>query len=55
MQTDEGLATAMRISISRLARRLRVERLGLGEAAIATHLDHALSASPGQSAARESA
>lgn len=30
MQTDEALATAMRISISRLARRLRVERLGLG-------------------------
>src|ERR1700731_4098279 len=30
MQTDAGLATAMRISISRLARRLRVERLGLG-------------------------
>jgi hypothetical protein len=29
--------------------------LGLGEAAIATHLDRALSASPGQSAARESA
>jgi DNA-binding MarR family transcriptional regulator len=27
---DPGLATAMRISISRLARRLRVERLGLG-------------------------
>ena len=27
---DAGLATAMRISISRLARRLRVERLGLG-------------------------
>ncbi len=30
MQTDAGLATTMRISISRLARRLRVERLGLG-------------------------
>jgi DNA-binding MarR family transcriptional regulator len=30
--TDAGLATAMRISISRLARRLRVERLGLGGA-----------------------
>jgi DNA-binding MarR family transcriptional regulator len=30
MQTDAGLATAMRISISRLARRLRVERLGFG-------------------------
>jgi DNA-binding MarR family transcriptional regulator len=29
---DAGLATAMRISITRLARRLRVERLGLGEA-----------------------
>src|ERR1700677_4899906 len=29
--TDAGLATAMRISITRLARRLRVERLGLGE------------------------
>jgi DNA-binding MarR family transcriptional regulator len=27
---DAGLATAMRISITRLARRLRVERLGLG-------------------------
>jgi DNA-binding MarR family transcriptional regulator len=27
---DAGLATAMRISVSRLARRLRVERLGLG-------------------------
>jgi DNA-binding MarR family transcriptional regulator len=31
MQTDTDLATTMRISISRLARRLRVERLGLGE------------------------
>jgi DNA-binding MarR family transcriptional regulator len=30
MQSDSGLATVMRISISRLARRLRVERLGLG-------------------------
>ena len=30
MQTDTALATAMRISISRLARRLRVERLGFG-------------------------
>jgi DNA-binding MarR family transcriptional regulator len=30
MQSDAGLATAMRISVSRLARRLRVERLGLG-------------------------
>src|SRR3984957_7018420 len=30
VQTDAGLATAMRISISRLARRLPVERLGLG-------------------------
>src|ERR1700723_1293716 len=30
VQTDAGLATAMRISITRLARRLRVERLGLG-------------------------
>jgi len=30
MQTDAVLATAMRISVSRLARRLRVERLGLG-------------------------
>jgi len=30
MQTDTALATGMRISISRLARRLRVERLGLG-------------------------
>ncbi len=30
MQTDAALATAMRISIARLARRLRVERLGLG-------------------------
>jgi DNA-binding MarR family transcriptional regulator len=30
MQTEPGLATAMRISVSRLARRLRVERLGLG-------------------------
>jgi DNA-binding MarR family transcriptional regulator len=29
-QTDPGLATAMRISVSRLARRLRVERLGPG-------------------------
>jgi DNA-binding MarR family transcriptional regulator len=27
---DAGLATALRISVSRLARRLRVERLGLG-------------------------
>src|ERR1700753_709436 len=32
VQTDAALATAMRISISRLARRLRVERLGLGGA-----------------------
>jgi DNA-binding MarR family transcriptional regulator len=32
MQTDAALATAMRISVSRLARRLRVERLGLGGA-----------------------
>jgi DNA-binding MarR family transcriptional regulator len=32
MQTEAALATAMRISISRLARRLRVEqRLGLGQ------------------------
>src|ERR1700722_131166 len=31
-QADAGLATAMRISITRLARRLRVERLGLGGA-----------------------
>ena len=30
IQTDAALATAMRISVSRLARRLRVERLGLG-------------------------
>jgi DNA-binding MarR family transcriptional regulator len=30
MQSDAGLATTMRISITRLARRLRVERLGLG-------------------------
>jgi len=30
MRSDADLATAMRISISRLARRLRVERLGLG-------------------------
>jgi DNA-binding MarR family transcriptional regulator len=30
MQSDAGLATAMRISVARLARRLRVERLGLG-------------------------
>ena len=30
MQSDAGLAIAMRISVSRLARRLRVERLGLG-------------------------
>jgi len=30
IQADAALATAMRISISRLARRLRVERLGLG-------------------------
>jgi DNA-binding MarR family transcriptional regulator len=30
MRSDAGLATVMRISISRLARRLRVERLGLG-------------------------
>ena len=29
-QSDVSLATTMRISISRLARRLRVERLGLG-------------------------
>ena len=31
VQSDSGLATAMRISVSRLARRLRVERLGLSE------------------------
>lgn len=31
-RSDAGLATALRISISRLARRLRVERLGLGAA-----------------------
>jgi DNA-binding MarR family transcriptional regulator len=31
MQSDTGLATTMRISVSRLARRLRVERLGLSE------------------------
>src|SRR6201996_784088 len=31
MQTDAALATAMRISVSRLARRLRVERLGIVE------------------------
>jgi len=32
-RTDPGLATALRISVSRLARRLRVERAaaGLGE------------------------
>jgi DNA-binding MarR family transcriptional regulator len=30
IQTEAGLATALRISVSRLARRLRVERLGLG-------------------------
>src|ERR1700751_6387383 len=30
LQTDAGLATARRISISSLARRLRGERLGLG-------------------------
>jgi DNA-binding MarR family transcriptional regulator len=30
MQTDAGLATVLRLSISRLARRLRVERFGLG-------------------------
>jgi DNA-binding MarR family transcriptional regulator len=30
MQTEAGLATTMRISVARLARRLRVERLGLG-------------------------
>ena len=29
-RSDAGLATALRISVSRLARRLRVERLGLG-------------------------
>jgi DNA-binding MarR family transcriptional regulator len=31
VQSDTGLATAMRISVSRLARRLRVERLGITE------------------------
>src|SRR5487761_243868 len=35
MHTDAGLATAMRISISRLARRLRVGRLGLAGTATA--------------------
>jgi DNA-binding MarR family transcriptional regulator len=30
MHSDAGLATTLRISITRLARRLRVERLGLG-------------------------
>src|SRR5215471_15481681 len=29
-RSDAGLATGLRISVSRLARRLRVERLGLG-------------------------
>jgi DNA-binding MarR family transcriptional regulator len=32
-RTDAGLATALRISVSRLARRLRVERTGGSEAA----------------------
>ncbi|MCL2585788.1 MAG: MarR family transcriptional regulator [Streptosporangiales bacterium] len=32
---DAGLATTMRISITRLARRLRVERLGLGDTEMA--------------------
>ena len=31
-RSDAGLATALRISVSRLARRLRVERLGFGVA-----------------------
>src|SRR3984957_7048286 len=30
-KTDAGLATGLRISVSRLARRLRVERIRLGE------------------------
>src|SRR5579875_872438 len=30
-KTETGLATGLRISVSRLARRLRVERIGLGE------------------------
>ena len=30
-KTEAGLATGLRISVSRLARRLRVERIGLGE------------------------
>jgi DNA-binding MarR family transcriptional regulator len=36
-RSDAGLATAMRISVSRLARRLRVERIAQGQG------DHALS------------
>src|SRR6266704_733032 len=36
-RTDAGLATALRISVSRLARRLRVERIAQGS------IEHALS------------
>ena len=36
-RSDAGLATALRISVSRLARRLRVERIAQGQG------DHALS------------
>jgi DNA-binding MarR family transcriptional regulator len=60
--TDAGLATAMRISISRLARRLRVERLGLGGAETAVSdiqfaalaaLDRHEAMSPGELAEHE--
>src|ERR1700744_1573149 len=61
-RSDAGLATALRISISRLARRLRVERLGLGGAemvlsdiqlAALAALDRHQAMSPGELAEHE--
>jgi DNA-binding MarR family transcriptional regulator len=59
---DAGLATALRISVSRLARRLRVERLGLGgtelvlsdiQLAALSALDRHEAMSPGELAEHE--
>ncbi|HEY1703527.1 MAG TPA: MarR family transcriptional regulator [Trebonia sp.] len=59
---DSGLATALRISVSRLARRLRVERLGLGgtelvlsdiQLAALSALDRHEAMSPGELAEHE--
>jgi DNA-binding MarR family transcriptional regulator len=51
-RTDTGLATALRISVSRLARRLRVERLMPELAALATLERHG-AMSPGDLAEHE--